>query len=238
MKLLKITISSILLVSINSFADNSNTNQVKPFDLKNVIMGKNSFMAVGKMKINSTNGLDDISIPLVVTSKTLEIKNDDANNTLVEGEVTLSLRPRKGPQIDTVTSTHTTLNKNLQTIKYKEETISPEGKKKIECKTQNNIVDKEFDFNITPNYKSDIEVLSCTDGSERTSFFELKQSKREGYAILVTTATFKNEKANIDGVSTTKILINEKAKVIKITSEMDIKNKFSIKYNSTDILQR
>lgn len=239
MKIIKITLASLLFLTTSSFSANEEI-KVKEYNLKKVFLGKNSFMGLGKMVIKISED-ETTTIPLVITSKVLNIHKESENNiTIIDTELTISLRPRKGPKIDTVTKSSTSMNSYMQVINYIEETTSPEGIKRIECKTENPIVNKKYNFIYKIGDKSPTEKLSCSDGTKRTMSFKLIKSSKKGHAIisLNTRLIGKVDKNNLNGTENSEILINSQSKIISIKSDIVLGKLFTMKYKSTDILQR
>ncbi len=208
----------------------------EPFNISNAKFGAYSFKTKTKMRIYKNN-FTAFNLPIEITSHIEPLKKIKTGY-LAKSTVVISFTAIRSDKMSIKTeriieySIHHQLKKISETINRNGETQT------VVCTP---LRDELIDQN--PNKmigcKSDVVILGCDDGNQMKMQSQLQKNAIKGLANFTTKKNFmmKYNAVNYKIEETRKITIDNNGTIHRIAEKIKVKDLFSIKYKTKDIVQ-
>ena len=223
--------SILLTIILNTLLFSNNV-----FDISKLNFGSIEFKTKAKMRIYK-NGITAFNLPIEISSMTEAIKETET------GYVKKSIFKIRFTAIKTDKMTFTTetlmqFDKKHRLTKLTEKIDRNGETQTVVClPLREGHIDETYKKEI--GYKSDVFLLNCDNDSQKKMQNNLQKTKLDGIANFTTKKDFIMENNNIRYTieETTKMTIDTKGTILKISSKVKAKDLFSIRYTTKDIVQ-
>jgi len=206
------------------------------FDISRLNFGKIEFTTKAKMRIYN-NGITTFNLPIKIYSKTDAIKETETGY-IRKSIFNIKFTAIRTDKMTFSTETLTEFDKQYRLTKLTE-IINRNGEKQTVVCTplREGLIEENYKKEI--GYKSDVFLLECDNNSQKKMQSNLQKTAIEGIANLTTKKNFimENNDIRYKIEETTKMTIDTNGTIKRISSKVQAKDLFSIKYRAKDIIQ-
>lgn len=206
------------------------------FDISKVNFGPIEYNAKTKMRIYN-KGIPTFNLPIEICSHTRAIKETDTGY-LRESTFKIRFTALKTDKMTFTTETLTEFDKNYRLTKLTEKIDRNGETQTVICVPfRKGHIEETNKKEI--GYKSDVFLLVCDNHTQKKMQSNLQKTNKKGMANLTTKKNFimENNKIRYKIEETTKMTIDKKGTIKRISSKIKAKDLFAIKYTAKDIVQ-
>ena len=206
------------------------------FDISKVELGEIKFETKTKMRIHH-NRITTFSLPIKIHSHTEALKKTKTGYSR-KNIFTIDFTALSTDKMSMKTETLNEYDKKHRLIKITNKVNRNGEEQSISCVPLRKEIVKE-NYKKELGYKSDVLLLSCDNNTQKKMQTKLQKTATKGIGDLTKKRHYIMKYNDKDYVikETTRIRIDENGTIKKISSRVNIKDLFSIKYSTENVYQ-
>lgn len=209
---------------------------VEVFDISNAKFGAYSFDVKTKMKIYKNN-FTAFNLPIKITSRTEALKETKTGH-ISKSTVNIAFTALKNDKMSIKTQRLIEYNAHHQIRRLTEVIDRNAETQTIVCTPiREELLDENYKKEL--GYKSDVVILNCDDNNQMKIQSNLQKSPTKGMANFTTKKNFMMQYNGINYKieETNKMTIDENGTIQKISKKVKVKDLFSLKYKTKNIMR-